>query len=70
MKTLVRVIYCVAPHTWRVIVGPGIGLLDGGVEQDWPEVWVPSMARCPNGEFYIAGYSDGVPQIIEEMRTQ
>ena len=49
----------------RVIVGPGIGLLDGGSHQDWPLEWVPAAARRPNAEFHIAGIVNGVPQVVE-----
>jgi hypothetical protein len=62
---LIRVIACLSPGWWRVTVGPGVGMLDGGFDQDWPEAYVPVMARRPNGEFYISGVVDGIPQIIE-----
>ncbi|MCX8139384.1 MAG: hypothetical protein N3E46_06845 [Gemmataceae bacterium] len=39
MGVLVRVIARLSPETWRVIVGPGVGLLDGGSEQDWQTRW-------------------------------
>jgi hypothetical protein len=46
------------PRTWRVIVGVGVGQLDGGVEQDWPEDDLPSDVRKPNAVFFVtlAGY--------------
>jgi hypothetical protein len=66
MGVLVRVIASLSPGTWRVIVGPGVGMLDGGAEQDWPEEWVPPSARRPNGEFWISGFIDGMPQAISE----
>lgn len=62
MELLVRVIYSPSLGIWRVIVGPGVGLLDGGVEHDWPEAWVPLTARRAGGEFYIVGFVNGVPQ--------
>jgi hypothetical protein len=63
---LVRVIGCLCPGYLRVVVGPGIGHLDGGVEQDWPIGVVPVEARFPNREFRIAGYRDGIPQVITD----
>lgn len=66
MGVLVGVIACLSPGWWRVIVGPGMGMLDGGSEQDWPEAWVPVAARWPNGEFRISGIVDGVLQVIAE----
>jgi len=61
MGVLVRVIASLWPGNWRVIVGPGVGMLDAGSEQDWPEEWVPAAARRPNGEFRITGFQGGVP---------
>lgn len=66
MVILVRVIASLAPGWWRVIIGPGIGMLNGGTEQDWPESWVPAAARRPNGEFHISGVVDGVPRFVAE----
>jgi hypothetical protein len=63
MAMLVRVIGSLSPGWWRVVVGPGVGMMDGGSEQDWPESWVPPAARRPNGEFRIAGWVDGVPRV-------
>jgi hypothetical protein len=68
MKVLVRVLASLSPGYWRVVVGPGVGLMDGGSEQDWPEAWIPLWARRPNGEFHVSGFSDGIPQIVEEKR--
>lgn len=61
----VRVIGCLSPGYVRVIVGPVIGLLDGGSHHDWPLEWVPAAARRPNAEFRISGIVDGVPQVVE-----
>jgi hypothetical protein len=65
MAVLVGVIASLSPGWWRVVVGPGVGMLNGGSEQDWPEAWVPLEARCPNKEFRISGFVDGVPRIAE-----
>lgn len=56
MSVLVRVIASLSPGLWRVIVGPGVGMLDGGSEQTWPETWVPVSARRPNGEFWVSRF--------------
>lgn len=68
MGVLVGVIACLSPGWWRVIVGPGVEMLDGGLEQEWPEAWVPAIARRPNGEFRITGFVDGLPQVVAERR--
>jgi hypothetical protein len=61
---LVRVIDLLSPRFARVIVEPGVALLDGGSEQDWPLEWVPAAARRPNGEFRVSGFAGGVPQVV------
>jgi hypothetical protein len=63
----VRVIGLLTPGFARVIVGPGVGMMDGGTEQDWPLEWVPPATRRPNGEFLISGFVDGAPQIVAEQ---
>jgi len=68
MGMRVRVIASLSPGWWRVVIGPGVGMLDGGSEQDWPEAWVPAAARHPNGEFRITGIVAGVPRVIVESR--
>jgi hypothetical protein len=67
---LVRVVGCLSPGFVRVVVGPGVGMLDGGSEQDWPDAWVPASARRPNGEFWVAGFIAGVPQVVERGPTE
>ena len=65
----IRVIAYLSPGYWRVTVGLGVGLLDGGSDQDWSEEDVPVRARRPNAEFRISGVIDGVPQIVgDSMR--
>ena len=66
MEITIRVIDSLSPGFWRVIVGPGVGMMDGGSEQDWPEEWIPLAARCRNGEFQINDWVDGVPQSVEQ----
>jgi hypothetical protein len=65
----VRVIGLLAPGFARVIVGPGVGMLDGGSHQDWPLAWIPESARFPNREFRIAGFSVDGPQIVGDSAT-
>ena len=60
----VRVIGLMSPGSVRVVVGQGVGLLDGGNEQTWPIEWVPASARRPNGEFRISGFKAGMPQVV------
>ena len=67
LPMLVKVTYCISPGTWRVIIGPGVGLMDGGSHQTWPEAWVPPSERRPNGEFRINGFVNGVPQLDEKQ---
>jgi len=40
---------------WRVIVGDGIGHLNFGVEQDWPDADLPFEFRRPNAVFFATG---------------
>jgi hypothetical protein len=48
-----RVIAKLQPRTWRVIVGIGIGHMDGGQEMDLDEDDLPVAVRRPNAEFYL-----------------
>jgi hypothetical protein len=66
MGALVRVVAYLLPGWWRVIIGPSVGVLDGGSTQDWPEAWVPVAARRPNGEFRVSGFVGGAPQVVAE----
>ena len=71
MLVLVRAIDCLSPGVWRVIAGPGCGMLDGGSEQDWPQVWIPTFARQPTGELGMTGFLGGVQQwTIDENSTE
>jgi hypothetical protein len=54
-RILVRVIGILSPGFARVIVGPGIGMLDGGLEQDWPLEWLPLVCHRPNAEIWLLG---------------
>ena len=38
--------------------------MDGGSEQEWPDEWIPPSARYANAEFYITGFLNGVPQLL------
>lgn len=50
-----RVIAKLQPRMWRVIVGDGIGHLNFGVEQDWPDADLPFEFRRPNAVFFATG---------------
>ncbi|MEU6832125.1 hypothetical protein ABZ894_26045 [Nocardia beijingensis] len=54
-----RVIGKLQPRTWRVIVGVGVGQLDGGVEQDWLDEDMPYEIRRPNAFFYVTDAAVG-----------
>jgi len=49
-----RVIAKLQAKVWRVVVGVGVGHLDGGVEQDWPEADLPLEIRRPNATFFVS----------------
>jgi len=48
-----RVIARLQDGTWRVIVGDGVGQLDGGSHQDWAEDDLPLSIRRPNAPFWV-----------------
>lgn len=48
-----RVLAKLQPGVWRVVVGVGIGHLDGGTEQDLPEADLPPSIRFPNATFFM-----------------
>jgi hypothetical protein len=48
-----RVIAKLQLRTWRVIVGVGVGHLDGGIETDRPEDDLPPEIRHPNATFFV-----------------
>ncbi len=53
MRLPTRVIGCLRPGFPRVHIGPGIGLLDGGVPTEIPVGLVPGDLRMPNSEFTV-----------------
>jgi hypothetical protein len=63
---VVRVIGCLCPGYLRVVAGPGVGHLDGGIEQDWPIDVVPVTARFPNREFRITGFRGGILHVLTD----
>ena len=48
-----RVIGCLAPGCVDVILGPDIGMLNGGVPTQLPIDIVPIALRIPNTEFIV-----------------
>ncbi len=49
----VRVIFVESPTAVRVLVGPGVGQLDGGLEQTWDAKDVPIDLRRPGAVFWM-----------------
>lgn len=49
----VRVIFVESPSAIRVVVGPGVGHLDGGIEQTWNAEDVPVDLRRPGATFWV-----------------
>jgi hypothetical protein len=41
------------PRAWRVVLGVGVGHLNGGIETDWKEDDLPPEARRPNATFFV-----------------
>ena len=70
MRARVQAIASLHSSWWRVIVAPGIGIVDGGIPMDFQEEWMPEYARFPNSEFWIDGYINGVPQVVERAQVQ
>jgi hypothetical protein len=48
----------------RVIVGVGIGMMDGGVETDLPIGQVPEDLRAPNSEFGVVIRGDRTIEVV------
>jgi hypothetical protein len=48
-----RVIGCITPGCVDIVLGPGIGMLDGGIPTVLPFDLVPSSLRMPNSEFVV-----------------
>jgi hypothetical protein len=61
-----------SPGYARVTVGPGVGLLDGGSEQDWPVEWLPPESRQPNAELWWIGEPapGQPPRLVPVVRPQ
>ena len=51
--TEARVIFVESANALRVLIGPGIGQLDGGVEMTLPTELIPADFRRPNAVFWI-----------------
>ncbi len=64
-RILVRVIGLLSPGYARVVVGPGVGMLNGGSEQDWPVEWLPPQYRRPNAEMWWVGQPSRRPPRLE-----
>ncbi len=64
---MVQVIGQADDDTWWVIVGPGIGMLDGGSHEAWPTELIPPAARLPNGRFWLVGWEKRVEPFDDEQ---
>jgi hypothetical protein len=53
LKAPARVLGYVRPNYLRVIVLPGVGMVDGGIQHDLPLEIVPPDLRMPNTEFIV-----------------
>jgi hypothetical protein len=53
LKSPARVLACLRPGYLRVIVHPGVGLADGGIQTDVPMDLIPFDLRMPNSEFIL-----------------
>jgi hypothetical protein len=62
---LVRVIEQLSRNHFRVKVGIGVGMMDGGIETNWPIDWLPVTCLRPNAEFWISGFVGGKPQLVQ-----
>ena len=67
IRVAVRVIDTLTRDSIRVVVGPGMGMLDGGSEQTWPLSKVPTDLRSPNTEFWLVKDVEGGKFRIERM---
>ncbi len=53
LRAPARVLGYVRPNYLRVIVLPGVGMVDGGVQHDLPLEIVPPDLRMPNSQFIV-----------------
>ena len=62
-----RVIGCLRDGFITVILGPGVGMLDGGITTEIPVEAVPPDLRMPNCEFFV--YRDPTSQqyVVERL---
>lgn len=47
------VLGCLRPTELRLVLEPGVGMLDGGVPIDVPASAIPPMLRCPNALLWV-----------------
>ena len=70
MVARVRVVMCLQSDLWRVVIAPGSGVADGGIPHDFQESWIPVHARFPNCEFWIDGFADGIPRVVDHVQVK
>lgn len=63
-----RVLGPASPGFLRVIIGPGIGMLDGGLEIDLPVNQIPEDLRLPNSEFMVVQHRERGFQVSSPKR--
>jgi hypothetical protein len=64
-----RVIGYLGNGWWRVLLGVGVGHLDGGLERDWRGDEIPAWARRPNAVFHAADH-ESLGRIARGFRPQ
>ena len=67
LRLTARVVGLLNHNEIRVLVGPGVGLLDGGIHQTWPVDRVPEELRFPNAEFWVS-LDDGAGEYRVERK--
>ena len=67
-RMLVRVIEPRGDKHIRVMLGPGMGLIDGALEQDWTIDRIPEDLRKPHTEFWLV-FDDTHGELRVERKT-
>lgn len=70
-KLHAKVLGCLAPGKLTIVLGPDIGLLDGGIPIEIPMEIVPFDLRMPNSRFYVVqDFAGGEIVSIERVGAQ
>ena len=62
-----RVIGCLRDGFVTVILGPGVGMLDGGITTDIPVEAIPPDLRMPNSEFLVHFDDESQQYVVERL---